>query len=114
LGGAVGGASLLFLKSRYRLVTPSGERVLALPLIGSESITIGHDRVAVLSKRPGKLMVAAASGFALNGGAVSRQLNNRVDTFVIERADDGRQYSYSISRLLKPSEETTGRDTILD
>jgi hypothetical protein len=114
LGSAVGGASLLFLKSRYQLVTPNGERVLALPLIGSESITIGHDRAAAITKRPGKLTVAAASGFVLDGGAVSRRLNNRADTFVIERAEDGRQYSYSISRLLKPSQETTSRDTILD
>ena len=114
LGGAGSGACLLFLKSRYQLVTPGGERVLALPLIGSESITIGHDQAAVISKRPGKLMVAAASGFALEGGAVSRRLNDRVDSFAIANQQDGRTYSYSISRLSKPSQGTTGRDTILD
>lgn len=115
LVGAVGGASLLFLKSRYQLVTPSGERVLALPLIGSESITIGHDRAAVISKRPGKLTVAAASGFALDGGTVSRRLNDRADSFVIANQQDGRSYSYSISRLSKPTaQEKTGRDSILD
>ena len=114
LGVAVGGASLLFLKSRYQLVTPNGERVLVLPLIGSESITIGHDRAAVITKRLGKLTVAAASGFALDGGAVARRLNDRADSFVIANQQDGRSYSYSISRLLKPSQETTNRDTILD
>lgn len=114
LGGAAGGASLLFLKSKYQLITPGGERVIALPLIGSESITIGHDRAAVISKRPGKLTVAAASGFVLDGGAVSRRLNDRADSFVIANQQDGRSYSYSISRLSKPSQETASRDTILD
>jgi hypothetical protein len=114
LSGAVGGASLLLLKSRYQLVTPNGERVLALPLIGSESIMIGHDRAAVISKRPGKLTVTAASGFALDGGAASRRLNDRADSFVIANQQDGRSYSYSISRLSKPTAQETNRDSILD
>jgi hypothetical protein len=114
LGGAAGGASLLFLKSRYQLLTPSGERVLAIPLIGSDSITIGHDRAAAITKRPGKLTVAAASGFTLEGGAVSRRLNERADSFVIANQQDGRNYSYSISRLSKPSQQKTPRDSILD
>jgi hypothetical protein len=114
LVGAVGGASLLFLKSRYQLVTPNGERVLALPLIGNEPVDIGHERAAVISKRLGRLKVTAASGFAFDGGVMSRRLNDRADGFVIERAEDGRRYSYSISRLSKPTDHDTGPDNILD
>jgi hypothetical protein len=114
LGGIFGGAGLLLVKTRYHLVTPNGERMLAMPLIGKQPITIGHDRAAVLSRKPGKLIITAANGFALDGGVASRRLNERADSFVIENQQDGRRYSYSLSRLSKPSQETTSRDSILD
>jgi hypothetical protein len=113
-GLVAGTASIFLIKSQYELGTPSGEQLLSLPIIGKQSITIEGARAATISKKFGKLVIAPAIGYRLNGENAPRRLGESREDFQIESERDGKAYRYSIGRLIKQSKEPIEHDPILD
>jgi len=114
LGSAATVTGALLMKTTYQLTTPIGERLLKLPLIGSETLKIRDDRVAVLSKRFGALTVAPAPDYLLDGTVAPRRLADGQEEFMLINQTDGSHYYYAIHRVTGPSPEPVPRDTILD
>jgi hypothetical protein len=112
LGGAL---SLFLMKNRYELSTPSGEQLLTLPVIGSDYITLSNgERVAIIRKRFGKLKVEPLRDYLVDGGHTPRPISNETNSFEIQNESDGKKYPHSIKRLAAPSNQTVGRDDLLD
>lgn len=98
LGVVVGSASLLLMKSRYQLTTPFGEQTLNLPIIGQSHITINADRAAVIKKRFGKITILPLGTYTVNGALKMHKLTDSNNSFDIENQNEGKRYSYTLSR----------------
>jgi hypothetical protein len=114
VGSVATATGALLVKTTYQLTTPLGERLLKLPLVGSQTLTIRDDRVAVLSKRFGALTVAPASGYLLDGAVAPRRLADGEEQFTLTSQTDGSRYPYAIHRVTRQKPEPAARDTILD
>lgn len=116
LGLVAGGLSVVLVKTRYELTTPSGERILDLPLWGSRIITLDHgERAAVIRKQFGKLEVAPLPTYLINGGHKAARLTEEVNRFEIQTETDGKRYLHSLKRLTRQTKgPALPRDDILD
>jgi hypothetical protein len=113
LGLALAGAGVMLIKTRYELATPTGERILHLPLIGNETILINNEQAALITRKFGKLNVTATNNYKIDGELATRHLRDE-DRFVLYGPQVGRSYDYSIKRLRKAQNVSVERDTILD
>ncbi len=97
------GAGLVLLKkTRYELTMPSGPRVLALPLVGSEYVSVnGGQRAAVITRRFGAPSIRPLRNYLIDGSSAPRRLPDVGDSFVVESQADGKGYALSW-RLHRP------------
>ncbi|HEV2706442.1 MAG TPA: vWA domain-containing protein [Pyrinomonadaceae bacterium] len=105
---------LLLLRTRYELTTPSGERVLAMPLVGKEYISLHGNRAAVISRMLGKLRIAPLVGYTIDGATAPRPLAESGDQFNVINQEDNRGYLHSFRRLTKQPKTTAPKDDFLD
>jgi hypothetical protein len=110
----VGTLAVLLLRTRYELTTPSGERVLAMPLVGKEYISLHGNRAAVISRTLGKLRVAPLAGYTIDGATAPRPLAESGDQFNVINQEDNRGYLHAFRRLTKQPTATAPKDDFLD
>jgi len=102
-------AFLLLVKTPYQLTTPTGERVLGLPLVGSAYLSVNGSRAAVISKRFGKLTIKPMTNYLIDGTPDARPLPENAASFVITSHGDGKSYSHSWQRAGKRPSGTSAR-----
>lgn len=106
---------LLFtLRTRYELQTPSGERTIALPVVGSQLVAVNGTNAARISKRFGKITIAPVGSFTVGGERTPRVLTGNNDQFTIESPDEGRSYPHAFRRAGRGAAVAARKDTFLD
>jgi hypothetical protein len=111
---ALGAALVLLKKTSYELTTPSGERVLALPLIGGEYVSVNGGRVAVIRRRFGSPSIRPLTNYLIDGSSAARPLPDGGDTFVVENQSDGKGYALSWRRHRPEVSVGSRKDDFLD
>ncbi|MDT5268218.1 MAG: hypothetical protein QOH49_404 [Acidobacteriota bacterium] len=113
LGMAVG--IVLLKKTRYELTMPSGPRVLALPLVGREYVSVnGGQRAAVITRRFGAPLIRPLGNYLIDGSSAPRQLTDVGDSFVVESQADGKGYALSWRRHRPEVSVRTRKDVFFD
>jgi hypothetical protein len=103
---------VLLRKTRYELTTPSGPRVVALPLVGREYVSLnGGQRAAVITRRFGAPSIKPLSNYLIDGSAQPRRLPDVGDNFVVESQADGKGYALSW-RLHRPEVSVGARKDV--
>ncbi len=110
----LGVLAVFLIRTRYELTTPSGERVLAMPFIGKEYISLNGNRAAVISRTLGKLKIAPVVGYTIDGANVSRPLSDGGDQFSVISQEDNRGYPHTFRRLTKAVNTRLPKDDFLD
>jgi hypothetical protein len=108
--GAVGLASIFFIKTPFELSTPAGEQVLMLPVIGSAYLSDDGARAAVIRKRFGSISVASLGEYTLDGGQRTRRLSPTSDSFVIVNQSLNRADQYHIRRKRRATQDKIDRE----
>ncbi|HEX5708920.1 MAG TPA: hypothetical protein VFX96_16590 [Pyrinomonadaceae bacterium] len=114
LGLLLGLILLLTMRTRFELQTPSGERTIALPVVGSQYVAVNGMNAAVISKRFGNITVAPLGSFTIGGAKTARPLTGNNDQFTIESPDEGRSYPHAFRRLTRAANVSARKDTFLD
>lgn len=111
----VAGGLVLLKKTPYELTLPSGPRVLALPLVGREYVSVnGSQRAAVITRRFGAPSIRPLSNYLIDGSSAPRPLMDGGDSFVVESQADSRGYALSWRRHRPEVSVGTRKDSFLD
>jgi hypothetical protein len=106
---------VLLKKTRYELTMPSGPRVLALPLVGREYVSVnGGPRAAVITRRLGAPSIRPLRNYLIDGSSAPRQLPDVGDSFVVESQADGKGYALSWRRHRPEVSVGTPKDGFFD
>jgi hypothetical protein len=106
--------SLFFVKTRYELVTPGGDRILALPMIGKDYVSYNGHRAAVISKRFGRLTIKPLTNYMIDGTTNARPLSDNGEGFLIEDQQNGKRHSFSWKRIGRQSKIKAQSDDFFD